>query len=181
MNRSAHSAVKIVVLAGVLIVMLWTSSAAPARASLRLVEGSVQDSTGSRWVWPVPPPHSISRGFQAPATRYSAGHRGIDIAAGAGEPISAPTNAVVHFSGRVVDRPVLTLETSDGLLISMEPVDSSVPSGALVAKGDVIATSARGGHCDAACVHLGVRRDGEYVNPLLFLGGLERAILLPLT
>jgi hypothetical protein len=87
----------------------------------------------------------------------------------------------VHFSGRVVDRPVLTLETDDGLLISFEPVESSVPAGTRVGKGDVIATSARGGHYDAACVHLGVRRDGEYLNPLLFLGGLVRAVLLPLS
>lgn len=181
MNRSGHSVAKVVVLTGVLIATLGTSNTAPAHASLRLVEGSAQESTWSHWVWPVPPPHSITRGFQAPATRYSAGHRGIDIAAVAGEPLSAPADAVVHFSGRVVDRPVLTLETDDGLLISFEPVESSVPAGTRVGKGDVIATSARGGHCDAACVHLGVRRDGEYLNPLLFLGGLVRAVLLPLS
>jgi len=184
MNRSARSFRKAFALAGVLLVTLGCLSDAPASASQHSAPGSarrsVQKSAGSHWVWPDPPPHRISRGFQAPATRYSTGHRGIDIVAVEGEPISAPTDAVVHFSGHVVDRPVLTLETNDGLLISMEPVESSATQGARVAKGDVIATTARGGHCDGACVHLGVRRDGEYVSPLLFLGGLERAVLLPL-
>jgi hypothetical protein len=28
-------------------------------------------------------------------------------------------------------------------------------------------------------VHFGVRIDGEYVSPFLFLGGIPRAVLLP--
>lgn len=185
MNRPAHSFTKALVLPGILTVLLGCVHPAPAHASLNSVRDEVhrpvRESAGSYWVWPVAPPHRIGRGFQAPATRYSAGHRGIDIVAAAGQQISAPTDAVVHFSGRVVDRPVLTLETSDGLLISMEPVESSVQHGAHVGKGDIVAATSRGGHCDAVCVHLGVRRNGEYVSPLLFLGGLERAVLLPLS
>mgnify|MGYP001116210698 CR=1 FL=1 len=36
-----------------------------------------------------------------------------------------------------------------------------------------------GGHTPAGAVHFGVREDGVYINPLLLLGGVERAILLP--
>ena len=38
------------------------------------------------------------------------------------------------------------------------------------------------GSCEPAlrhpCLHLGVRVDGAYVSPLLFLGGQPRAVLL---
>lgn len=36
------------------------------------------------WAWPVAAPHPVVRGFEAPETTYSAGHRGIDVAAPAG-------------------------------------------------------------------------------------------------
>ena len=35
---------------------------------------------GPRWQWPVPPPHEVIAPFDAPATPYGPGHRGIDIA-----------------------------------------------------------------------------------------------------
>ncbi len=44
----------------------------------------------------------------------------------------------------------------------------------------MIGTVSSGGHCAAGCVHFGVRIDGEYVSPFLFLGGLPRAVLLPM-
>lgn len=133
-----------------------------------------------RWAWPIDPPHRILSGFQAPQTRYSAGHRGIDIAASAGAAVRAPSDAEVYFSGTVVDRPVLTLETDAGVLVSMEPVAGSIALHTRVRAGDVVGTVGSGGHCDRGCVHLGVRVAGAYVSPLLFLGGAQRAVLLPL-
>ncbi|WP_308464968.1 M23 family metallopeptidase [Rathayibacter soli] len=133
-----------------------------------------------RWAWPIDPPHSILAGFQAPLTRYSAGHRGIDIASTPGALVRAPADATVYFSGAVVDRPVLTLQTAAGVLVSLEPVVGSVPLELPVRAGEVVGTVGSGGHCDRECVHLGVRVAGEYVSPLLFLGGAARAILLPL-
>ena len=65
------------------------------------------------WDWPVGPPHAIVRPYAAPATVYGPGHRGVDLAAGAGAVVGAPADGVVHFAGFVVDRPLLSIEHGD--------------------------------------------------------------------
>lgn len=135
---------------------------------------------GSDWSWPLAAPRAVLRPFQAPATRYSAGHRGIDIEAAAGVEVFAPADGIVHFSGRVVDRSVLSIRHGGDLLSSAEPIDSSLAAGDPVVRGQSIGVIAHGGHCDDACLHFGVRLHGEYVSPLLLFGGIPRAVLLPL-
>ena len=131
------------------------------------------------WAWPVGPPHVIVRPFQAPETRYSAGHRGIDIDAAPGSPVVSPADGVVHFAGVVVDRPVVSIEHPGGLISSFEPVSSTLTEGMPVARGSPIGVVAGGGHCSDSCVHFGVRLHGEYVSPLLYVGGIEPSVLLP--
>lgn len=133
---------------------------------------------GSHWSWPVAPPHAIARPFVAPATEYGAGHRGIDIRAPAGSVVRAPADGVVHFAGFVVDRPVLSISHAGGVLSSFEPVDPTVAAGDHVRRGQIVGILLAG-HCSSSCLHLGARIDGEYVNPLLFLGEVPRAVLLP--
>ncbi|QDZ14081.1 peptidoglycan DD-metalloendopeptidase family protein [Humibacter ginsenosidimutans] len=132
------------------------------------------------WSWPVPGARTVLRGYEAPASRYSAGHRGIDIAAVTGTPVVSPASGTVRFAGVVVDRPTITVATVDGVLISLEPVASPLAAGDVVAGGQSLGRVAAGGHCNAACVHLGVRVNGDYASPLLFFGGVPRAVLLPL-
>lgn len=129
------------------------------------------------WRWPVEGTHAIVRPFLAPATAYSAGHRGVDIAA-TDPAVRAPADGVVHFSGVVVDRPVLSIQHPGGLLSSYEPVESGLVKGQAVAAGDQIGLVLPG-HCSTLCLHFGVRRDGEYISPLTLLGGIEPAVLLP--
>lgn len=136
--------------------------------------------TTPRWDWPLAPPHPVQATFVAPATPYAAGHRGIDITAAVGLPVVAAASGVVTFSGIVVDRPLVVIRHDDGLVSSIEPVTGSVEVGAAVDRGAPIGTVAVGGHCNASCVHLGVRRDGAYINPLLLLGEVPAAVLLPL-
>ncbi len=132
----------------------------------------------SMWVWPVEPAAVVAE-FRAPATRYSAGHRGLDLRASPGDVVVAPEAGVVAFAGVVGDRPVIAIEHPDGYRSSLEPVTATVAVGDAVARGDPIGVVASGGHCAATCVHLGVRVDGEYVNPRLLYGGVPRAVLLP--
>ncbi|CAN5505445.1 hypothetical protein BH10ACT6_BH10ACT6_00240 [soil metagenome] len=139
--------------------------------------GGVASIRGS-WSWPVAPPHRLARSFVAPPTPYAAGHRGIDIRAAGGSPVLAPDDGIVHFAGVVVDRPVLSIADSDGVLSSFEPVSSTLATGDPVRRGEVIGTLLAG-HCATPCLHLGARVDGEYVNPLLFLGGVPWSVLLP--
>ncbi len=120
------------------------------------------------------------RGFEAPSTRYSAGHRGIDVPAAPGTSVLAPQDGVVRFAGVVVDRATITIETTQGVLISMEPVASPLVRGDPAHKGGQVGAVAAGGHCDRGCLHLGVRVHGDYVSPLRFFGGVRRAVLLPI-
>ncbi|MFP7833859.1 M23 family metallopeptidase [Marisediminicola sp. LYQ134] len=144
------------------------------------VPGSDPSNRGEpgRWAWPAPSPHVIVREFVAPATAYSAGHRGIDVGAAEGAEVTAPEAGTVHFAGVVVDRPVVSIRHADGLVSSFEPVDPSVSEGDIVARGQQIGTL-EAGHCAAPCLHLGARLDGAYVSPLLYLTGIPRAVLLP--
>jgi murein DD-endopeptidase MepM/ murein hydrolase activator NlpD len=84
----------------------------------------------------------------------------------------------VSFAGVVVDRGVLSIDHGGGVVSSYEPVTTELEAGDPVHAGEAVATIDRG-HCADACVHMGVRVDGEYVSPMLYLGGVPRAVLLP--
>jgi murein DD-endopeptidase MepM/ murein hydrolase activator NlpD len=128
------------------------------------------------------------RPFIAPETAYSAGHRGIDLAAAVGTIVFAPADGVIHFSGTVVDRSVLSIEHPGSLLSSFEPVTSTLPVGTTVHRGDPVGTIAVGpgmspatsaDHCTSSCLHFGVRLHGQYLSPLNYLGGIPLPVLLP--
>ncbi|WP_082600165.1 M23 family metallopeptidase [Agromyces sp. Root81] len=137
------------------------------------------DGPAEPWRWPVPAPIRVVAPFRAPPTPYAAGHRGIDIASTTAATVVAPAPGVVSFAGMVAGRPVVAIDHGAGVVSAIEPVAALVEAGAPVAAGDAIGTVSMGGHCASGCVHFGVRVDGEYVSPFLFLGGLPRAVLLP--
>ena len=145
----------------------------------RLSPAPAAPAQAAVWGWPVEPPYRVVAPFRGPQTPYAAGHRGIDLSAAAGDPVLAVHDGVVAFASVVVDRPVLTLAHEGNVVSSVEPVLALVSPGDRVVKGQRIGTVTDGGHC-VACLHLGVRVAGQYVSPLLFLGGVPRAVLLPL-
>ena len=162
-------------------------AAMPPASAQVLQAGIVEEMRQARspelieqWLWPVPAPIRVVSPFRAPPTPYAAGHRGVDVAVDRGTHVIAPAAGVVSFAGRVVDRSVIAIDHGNGVISAIEPVDAMVEQGTAIAAGDTIGTVASGGHCAAECVHFGVRIGGEYVSPYLFLGGLPRAVLLPL-
>lgn len=133
----------------------------------------------ARWPWPVTPTRVLAA-FQAPASEYGAGHRGVDLQASPGQTVQSPTAAVVKFRGEVAGRPVLSLTTAEGLSITLEPVLSELHAGDAVAAGEVLGRVGLGGHCSERCIHLGVIANGSYLNPMRFFDTAQRARLLPL-
>ncbi len=131
------------------------------------------------WAWPLHRPFRLERPFVAPAHEYAPGHRGVDLAALGDEVVHAPAGGVVAFSGEVAGRGILTIDHGGGLVSTLEPVRSDLEAGVLVARDAPVAQLATGGHAPQGVLHFGVRRDGEYLNPLLLLGGVPRAVLLP--
>lgn len=152
---------------------------APAGAPPRDAAPAAPRVTGA-WSWPLPPVPRLVRGFDPPAQRWLSGHRGADLGAGPGDTVSAPAGGIVSFVGTIVDRPVIVIDHGSGLLSSFEPVRSTLGVGALVSPGDAIGMVGTGAHCDARCLHWGLRLEGEYLDPLLTITDTRPSILLPL-
>ncbi|WP_258805394.1 M23 family metallopeptidase [Pseudarthrobacter sp. NS4] len=139
------------------------------------------DVAAPTWKWPLTPRPKVLLDFHPPPKPWLSGHRGVDLAATHhGAPVTSPAPGTVSFVGVVVDRPVITINHGNGLRSSFEPVESTLAVGSMVAAGQDIGT-ALPGHCGvSACIHWGVRRGDDYVNPLQFVMDLRPSILLPL-
>ncbi|MFB2585968.1 murein hydrolase activator EnvC family protein [Herbiconiux liukaitaii] len=163
--------------------MMFTASLSALGLVLALVAGAPtplgESAAGTEWEWPIEGRREVIAEYQAPATRYGAGHRGLDLAALPGVPVLAPADGVVAFAGTVVDRPLISIDHTDGLRSTLEPVQPLVAAGDLVARGQPIGTVTTGGHCATRCLHLGARLHADYINPRLLLGTVPRAVLLP--
>ena len=146
-----------IVLMGLVFLMGTVVSASPAHAS-------------PRGVWPIRPPVLVA-GFAPPAIRWQAGHRGIDLAATSGEPVSAAADGVVSFAAVLAGRGVVVVDHG-ALRTTYEPVRASVRVGTYVRAGQVIGVIDTGsGHCgDGHCLHWGLRRGDRYLDPRILLG-----------
>ncbi|MDO5724581.1 MAG: M23 family metallopeptidase [Flaviflexus sp.] len=124
----------------------------------------VIEASQSAAQWPV---HSrqVLRRASIPAHPWAAGHRGIDIAAVADEPVRAVSAGRVHFAGEVAGRPAVSVDHGGGLRTTYTPVVAVVRPGQRVERGEVIGTVAAG-HCPTVCLHLGLRDDERYYDPL---------------
>ncbi|MBT2530664.1 M23 family metallopeptidase [Arthrobacter sp. ISL-48] len=157
-------------------------SAPRARPAAAYATGTPHAAPWQNWEWPVSPKPAVVRSFDPPDKPWMSGHRGVDLRASHdGVPVTSPEAGTVSFAGVVVDRPVITIDHGNGLRSSFEPVESPLTAGDMVAKGDTIGTLLPG-HCETVtCVHWGVRRGDDYVNPLEFVLDLRPSILLPIT
>jgi murein DD-endopeptidase MepM/ murein hydrolase activator NlpD len=132
------------------------------------------------WTWPIVGP--IVRGFEPPAFPYGPGHRGIDIGAPAGTVVVAPAPGIVTFAGTVAGSLYLTIDHGGGVVSTY-----SWLMGLIAHKGDVVTRGqpiARSGFGDpgssVSSLHLGVKVNGVYVDPLEFLMPLDVSTMIRL-
>ncbi len=177
-----------------------TTLSAPVLSSASVP--STVELTASRLRYRSPTAESRPRvvhPFEKPAQRWSAGHRGVDLAVPENDRhVYAPAPGKVVFSGTVVNRKVLVIAHPDGRRSTFEPMDEALPVGTTVAAGETIGTVAIKAdstgerpyrRCTTACLYWGVRQGGdrgdgsgktaEYINPMSLLGSKEPSILLP--
>jgi Peptidase family M23 len=135
----------------------------------------------SSWQWPLPAPHQVVHGFDPPAHDWLAGHRGVDLAAVVGQPVLAAGAGTVSFAGRVGGIGVVAIRHSGGLETTYEPVRASVHVGARVLTGTRLGVVVpHGSHCaPQVCLHWGLRRGSDYLDPLVLVGA-ARVRLLPM-
>ena len=180
----------------------WTGFADGGASVAEVTDSGTVEFTATRLRYRSPTAASrpqVIRTFEKPAQRWSAGHRGVDLAVPEHDRrIYAPAPGKVVFSGTVVNRKVLVLAHPDGRRSTFEPMDEALPVGTTVAAGEVIGTVATASsgnserpyrRCSTPCLYWGVRqggargdgsgKDAEYINPMSLLGSKEPSILLP--
>lgn len=127
---------------------------------------------GSRLKWPLRPRPAVVRAFDAPSPNWQRGHRGVDLAGAAGQPVVAAAGGTVVFAGELAGRPLVSVAHPGGLRTSYEPVRASVRPGQLVSTGMVIGVLEEGhpGCAAAACLHWGAMwgaaARADYVDPV---------------
>lgn len=149
--------------------LLGAGSRAPAAAD-------VIPTTGQ---WPLTGAVSVVGGYDPPAQRWLAGHRGVDLAAHRGSAVLAAAPGRVTFAARLAGRGVVVVDHGS-VRTTYEPVDALAAVGDEVGAGAVIGRIGRGGHCSSSCLHWGLKRGDSYLDPLLLVGGGESVLrLLP--
>jgi hypothetical protein len=151
-------------------------------AALLIIIFTAQAPTPEVIAKPVPFDRTtIQEHYQAPLWQKGPGHRGVDLAIDPQSAIVAPFAGEVFFSGKVVNRQVITLLSDTGLKATFEPVCAIHAKGSRVAMGQKIAVLCEPEtdyemHCES-CVHFSIRNEYGYLNPLLFFGMLKPAVL----
>lgn len=128
------------------------------------------------FIWPLrgASAQTIGRPFDPPERPWMAGHRGVDIliddGGARGEDLLAPADGIIAFAGKVGGKDVVSLAHEGSMTTSYEPAVTDLPAGTRVGRGGVFARiGVHSDHCaDVAspCVHWGVRRGGDYVDPV---------------
>lgn len=120
----------------------------------------------------------VVRAFDPPAQPWLSGHRGVDLLGRVGTPVLAAMAGRVTYAGKLAGRDVVVV-SHGSLRTTYLPVKPAVLVGTEVAAGQVIGELVDGHGCPGGtCLHWGLKRGAEYLDPLSLLG--EAALrLLP--
>jgi murein DD-endopeptidase MepM/ murein hydrolase activator NlpD len=132
------------------------------------------------WVWPLDGSRAVGRPFDPPETRYGPGHRGADLPGRSGQPVRAAGAGRVSYAGLLAGRGVVVVVHGD-LRTTYEPVEAAVRVGQVLPAGAVLG-HLEAGHagCPVACLHWGLRRGDDYLDPVqLVRRGPSRLLPVP--
>ena len=137
--------------------------------------------TSGAEAYPPLAPLTVLQSFAPPLHPWAAGNRGVDLAAYAGERVSAATAGVVSYAGTLAGRGVISIRAGS-LRTTYEPVNPVVHAGDSVAAGQFIGyVSAAADACGppGSCLHWGALQSDEYIDPMGLLRA-PRVRLLPI-
>ena len=113
---------------------------------------------------------TIERGFEQPQGPYAAGHRGVDFSAPPGAQVVAAAAGVVAFAGPVGSAVAVTISHDGGLETTYTSLAGvRVEVGQPVEAGTLIGAVGESHPGTGEGLHLGVKLNGSYVDPQLYL------------
>ncbi|MDO5727111.1 MAG: M23 family metallopeptidase [Bowdeniella nasicola] len=125
------------------------------------------------FMWPTRTPTEVERTFQAPASPWGAGHRGVDLAVDVGAPVYAAGAGTVTFAGEVAHVPVVSITHSGGFRTTYLPVKPAVSVGMELTAGTMIGTLVGGHSEERSVLHWGAKcghgASVHYFDPLWLL------------
>ena len=157
------------------LLLLLLPSLLAAASVLLVVSGPAHADPGAvpvDGVWPLDPRPEVVASFDPPSTRWGAGHRGVDLAGRAGQPVRAARSGRVTFAGRLAGRGVVVVDHG-ATRTTYEPVAAHVDVGDIVEAGEVLGRlELFASHCfPRACLHWGlIEGRDHYLDPLTLVG-----------
>ena len=130
---------------------------------------------GAQTGWLIPPVDGVvADRFRPPRVDWGPGHRGVDYAVAPGTVVRAAGSGTVAFAGEVAGFPAVTIRHAGGLATTYSILSSiSVHEGETVGAGQWIGEVGEAHPDTGTGLHLGVKLDGEYVDPESYLGPLD--------
>lgn len=124
----------------------------------------------------------ITRRFEEPRMDWGPGHRGIDYGVAAGTGVRAATFGTISFAGSVAGILAVTIDHGRGLETTYSQLaEVSVDAGEVVAAGTWIGVAGEAHSELEGGLHLGVKLNGEYVDPEDHLGPVDASRAIHLT
>lgn len=115
----------------------------------------------------------VTRGFEAPTSKWSAGNRGLEYRVREGQPIRAAGPGTVTFAGVIASSRYVTVLHADGIKTTYSYLDTIyVTEGQSVQVSDLLGLA-------SDRFQLGARRGDQYLDPQQ-LFQRDRAYLVPL-
>lgn len=163
---------------GLVLVVVLTAGLAPTGGRTPSAAATPLRAAGP-YVAPVP--GALIRPFAPPATPFGPGHRGVDLAAAAGETVRAAGAGTVVFVGEVAGRRWVTVDHPQGVRTSYGVLaEVGVAVGETVERGDPLGTVGPPPHVGAGPVlHWSARLGETYIDPMDLLAPWRASLVGP--
>lgn len=116
-----------------------------------------------------PTARNVTRGADIPEQNWLPGHRGVDLAARTGQDILASGDGVVAHVGVVAGVPTVSIDHTDGIRTTYQPVHGFVDKGDSVREGEPIGRMSQPMD-EHPGLHWGARTGKDsYIDPLSLL------------
>ena len=145
-----------------------------AQAEMNASSSATSVYTGGIFTWPVPGYYGITSYFgnrSSPTAGATSNHKGIDIACDSGvSVVAASSGTVIVAAYNYAEGNYVCIDHGGGVVtLYMHNSSLMVSAGDTVVAGQQIAAAGSTGVSTGPHCHFGVRVDGNYVDPLVYL------------